>query len=154
MNSNILNTQIKKEQYGEKYHDHILEQYKLYVETTDKVSERRMAANTAFISIETLLLGTPAFFNSEKHIYAIAFALVGIFLSITLLSLLNRYRQLNSAKFNVVKKLEAQLPTAPFDEEWSELGREEKYRSLSACESALPILFAVLYCITLYGVLQ
>ena len=34
----------------------LLEQYKLYVEMTDRISQRRMNANTFFISVNTLLL--------------------------------------------------------------------------------------------------
>ena len=46
--------------YGKEYRNHILEQYKLYVEMADKISQRRLETNNFFVSVNTLLL---AFFT-------------------------------------------------------------------------------------------
>ena len=40
-----------------KYKDHVLEQYKLYVEMADRISARRSTANTFFLTLNTLLVG-------------------------------------------------------------------------------------------------
>ena len=48
--------QIKPEDYGPKYSEQLMEQYKLYVETADRVSERRSTANTFFLTANTLLI--------------------------------------------------------------------------------------------------
>ncbi len=42
--------------YGEHYHDHLLEQYKLHAQMTDKISERRQSANSSFLTINTALI--------------------------------------------------------------------------------------------------
>ena len=42
---------MKPEEYGDKYSDHLLEQYKLYVEMTDRVSQRRERSNQFFITL-------------------------------------------------------------------------------------------------------
>ena len=39
------------EEYGDKYPDHLLEQYKLYVEMTDRVSQRRERSNPFFMTL-------------------------------------------------------------------------------------------------------
>jgi hypothetical protein len=66
------------------------------------------------------------------------------------------YRQLNSAKFKVVHALEQMLPVAPFDAEWSALGRgmdARRYLPLTHVENWVPVCFGLLYVllgVTLY----
>ena len=47
---------MKKEEYGEKFHEHLLEQYKLYVEMADRVGTRRAQTNRFYISLLSGLL--------------------------------------------------------------------------------------------------
>ena len=42
---------MSPEEYGDKYSDHLPEQYKLYVEMTDRVSQRRERSNQFFITL-------------------------------------------------------------------------------------------------------
>src|SRR5215208_5295772 len=44
------------DEYGEEYQNHLLEQYKLYVQMADKVSERRQSANRFFLTVNTALI--------------------------------------------------------------------------------------------------
>ena len=39
------------EKYGDKFQDHLIEQYKLYVEMADRVSARRAQTNRFYISL-------------------------------------------------------------------------------------------------------
>lgn len=43
---NPLSVDAKRKSYGEKFHEHLLEQYKIYVEMMDRVSARRLQNNT------------------------------------------------------------------------------------------------------------
>ena len=58
MESNLSEKFIGKspEEYGEKYHEHLLEQYKLYVEMADRVSERRQTANNYLLTVNSILV--------------------------------------------------------------------------------------------------
>ncbi len=47
---------ISKNEYGGSYQDHLLEQYKLYVEMADRISERRANANSFFFTVITALI--------------------------------------------------------------------------------------------------
>ena len=47
---------MTKQEYGEKYDEHLLEQYKLYVEMTDQVSTRRAHTNRFYVSLLSGLL--------------------------------------------------------------------------------------------------
>jgi len=40
-NNGLEHLQIKPEEYGPEYRAHLMEQYKLYVEMADRVSQRR-----------------------------------------------------------------------------------------------------------------
>ena len=44
--------QNSKDEYGEDYASHLLEQYKLYVESAENISDRRQNANNFFITIK------------------------------------------------------------------------------------------------------
>ena len=48
---------VKKEEYGNEYNKHLLEEYKLYVNLMDKTSERRSSANTFFLTLNSAIIG-------------------------------------------------------------------------------------------------
>lgn len=52
---------IEEEEYGSKYKDHLFDQYKLYVEMTDRISQRRVLSNTFFLTANTGLLSVMSF---------------------------------------------------------------------------------------------
>lgn len=45
-----------KESYGAEFEKHLFEQYKLYVEMADRISARRMLANSFFVGVHTALI--------------------------------------------------------------------------------------------------
>lgn len=47
---------ITEENYGAEYKAHLFEQYKLYIESAEKISDRRQSANNYFIAINTALI--------------------------------------------------------------------------------------------------
>lgn len=147
---NISN--FSSDQYGEKYRDHVLEEYKLYVEMADKISQRRMDTNNFFVSANTLLIAVITFLNSWGKETSIITSIVGIVLSISWYFLLQSYRKLNSGKFLVIHKIEQLLPISMYDIEWNTLGRgkdHKKYWSISHLEKVLPIVFLIIYVLIL-----
>ena len=49
----------------EKYQEHLLEQYKLYVEMADRVSQRRLTTNSYFLSINSAILAFVGYITSK-----------------------------------------------------------------------------------------
>src|SRR5215208_410564 len=47
---------IPPDKYSGEYQNHLLEQYKLYVQMADKISDRRQAANSFFLTVNTALI--------------------------------------------------------------------------------------------------
>ena len=45
-----------EKEYGQEYKNHLLSQYQLYIESVEKISDRRQNANNYFITINTVLI--------------------------------------------------------------------------------------------------
>jgi len=46
----------EEKNYGDKYREHLFEQYRLYIGSAEKISDRRQNANSYFITINTALI--------------------------------------------------------------------------------------------------
>ncbi|CAM9873108.1 unnamed protein product [Ectocarpus fasciculatus] len=126
----------------------LLEQYKLYVEMADRVSQRRQAANRFYISLLSALGGLNLLLEKflETSTDTILWAVLTIIISVLWWFNINSYRQLNSGKFKVIHEMEQQLPFACYDKEWEHLGRGKQnklYRQLSKVEGYVPLLISI-----------
>lgn len=146
---------MRPEEYGENFQDHLLEQYKLYVQMADNVSERRDRSNAFYL---TLLSGLLVIVSAIVSIWGAdsvtaslmigVIGIVGIFLCIIWFFNIRSYRQLNGGKFRVIHLIERQLPFACYDEEWEVLGRSEdrrKYWPFTHVEKWVPVIMAIPY---------
>lgn len=132
----------------------LLEEYKLFVDTSEKLVARRQTVNTFFLSVNALLLSAIGMTAKEvitmriAFIGVIAISLAGILLCMAWRRLVHSYRQLNTGKFAVIHLLEQYLPAALFKAEWKALGEgkdKEKYIPFTKTEATIPIVFIVLY---------
>jgi hypothetical protein len=152
----LWNSEVDNEAYagvGEKYQAAVLEQYKLYVEMADRVSNRRGLTNTFFLTLNTAVFTVIGVFWTARPTispWALALPLVialgqcGAWWWIV-----RSYRLLNSAKFKVVAALEERLPARPYwRAEWFALGEGRnwrKYLPLTHLEQWIPVLFGLVY---------
>ncbi|HQQ98560.1 MAG TPA: hypothetical protein PLX35_14915 [Cyclobacteriaceae bacterium] len=140
--------------YGKNYKDHLLEQYKLYIEMTDKISDRRQTVNNFFLTITTAFIsaiGITGFFQQEKteiNKDFILFLTIGVVVSCYVwYRMIRSYKDLNSAKFKVIHEIEKQLPIRPFEAEWTALGRgknKRKYLPFSRIEMFIPLILGLI----------
>lgn len=137
-----------KETYGEKYQEHLWNQYKLYVEGADKISDRRQKANEFFLTINTALLG----FLGLKFIQSAFIITLVCFGAISLCyywyRLIVSYKNMNGGKFKVIHQIEKNLPLSLYDFEWEMLGRGENkklYLPFTHIELKIPLVFITLY---------
>ena len=150
---------MKHEEYGEDYRAHLLEQYKLYVEMADRVSQRRDQSNRFYVTIVSALAAivvVVARFSipvggASGALSDIGFLAIGLFgLALSGVWWLNirSYRTLNSAKFEIINRIEKRLPFAGYSEEWEILrpleGRKP-YLQLTRVEQFVPIIFMGLF---------
>lgn len=140
--------------YGGQYSDHLLEQYKLYVQMADNISARRSQSNKFYISLLSGFFAILAVISDQitvsSHLYIIifSFALLGVSLCILWYVNIRSFRQLNSGKFQVIHEMEAKLPFACYDREWDILGEgtdSKSYLQLTKVEVLIPFLFSFPY---------
>jgi hypothetical protein len=133
-----------------------LDLYKLAVEMADRISARRGAANTFFLTVNT---GLAALLGGTSLRWYVAAA--GIVFAFAWWWLLQSYRRLSSAKFQVINAIEPDLPTQLFSEEWKYLQATKKpmrlwpprqlwvwmngYHELGTVERVVPLAFAAIY---------
>lgn len=139
--------------YGPEYKSHLLEQYKLYIESAEKISDRRQNANNYFLTINTALISLLSLSFQVKILENLNWvkgllALVGIIICIIFWFLLRSYKQLNAGKFKVIHEIEKHLPLALYYYEWTilEEGRNKKvYYPFSHIELLIPWVFGLIY---------
>lgn len=145
-------------EYGDKYQDHLLEQYKLYVETSQHVSEKRQNSNNYLLTLNSTLVTLFVVFLSTfgHHRWNALVPATGLVICFLWYSLVDSYKDLNTAKFAVIHELENQLPVALFRHEWYVCGHnrkkkdkpvEDMYVPLTHLERWIPWMFAALYVI-------
>ena len=152
----------EKDEYGEEFAEHLIEEYKLYVQMTDNISARRAQANAFFISVLSALLlflslsGEGKLFDDIQNITFIAISLLSFLLCYIWHLNIQSYKQLNSAKFKVIHEIEQYLPYPCFDKEWDFAGRgkdKKKYRPLTQVENYVPLIMAIPFLVILiYGI--
>ena len=136
----------------EKYQDHLLQQYKIYLESAEHISARRQNANSFFVTINTAiiaLVGYVSLGSSSIRFYWLI-ALAGIAISFMWYRIICSYRDLNTAKFKVLHQIEKRLPLSPFDAEWEavERGKNPKlYLPFTHIEVGIPLVFIFLHVI-------
>ena len=151
--------QTSEAEYGDLYRQHLFDQYKLAVEMADRVSARRMQANTFFLTINTGLLTVFANLVKDKLITGFSGALPIIALLVFCFvwwRIVRSYRQLNSGKYAVILEMEKLFPAAPYAAEWVALGKgkdAKRYLPLTHVENWVPRLFGSLYLLLLVAVL-
>jgi hypothetical protein len=136
--------------YGDKYQDHLLEQYKLFVETSQHVSDKRQNANNYLLTLNSSLVTLFVTFLSTfgHHRWNVLIPIAGLLVCFIWHSLVESYKDLNAAKFRVIHELEEQLPVALFRYEWHVCGKgkdKDKYVPLTQLERWIPWMFGILY---------
>lgn len=138
-----------KESYGESFKADLFEQYKLYIESAEKISERRVSANNYLLTVNAFLVTLYGLLAASpyKGGWAVLVPVAGILVSLTWLRIITSYRDLNTVKFRVIHELEQEMPAALYHYEWhkAEEGRGSAYHPLTHLERWVPVIFMLLY---------
>lgn len=131
----------------------VLELYKMMVESSESLIQRRQKTNAFFITaigsmlaIAGLLTKTGTI-NGESIGILYGFAVVGLLLCNSWRNLIDNYGKLNAAKYEVILRLEKTFDAQIYSAEWIALGkgvRSRKYRSFTSTEKNVPLFFALL----------
>lgn len=132
----------------------LLEQYKIFLNTSEALVERRQSVNNFYISINTVIIslaGSIVAINIDfkyKMIIGIIVAFLGFILSISWMNILVSYGNLNSSKMKIISLIEKYLPASLYDTEWEALSdrlNNKKYISFTDNEKFIPKIFVQIY---------
>jgi len=152
---------VHKENHAERYIEHFLEQYRIYLHVFNGTSERRQKANEFFLGLNTAIMAFLGYIEVKQDA-AIPHApmvftlvpLVGVAICYCWFEIICSFKQLNRAKFKVIHRLERKLPAKMFETEWELLGRGKdrtKYNALSNIEKKIPLMFVILYLVIFFA---
>lgn len=138
-----------KEKYGENYDSHLIEMFKLYVDSAEKNSDRRQKANSYLLSINTAYIAILGAFSIKDVTTltwqsSLSLCLIGVSISVLWFVILKTYKRLNSAKFKVINSIAEHLPISPYSAEWVIL-KGQNHKSLSNLEQIVPLIFTGVY---------
>ena len=131
----------------------LLEQYKLFVGTSEALVSRRQQVNTFFLSVNSIILAAAGLLIRGQTAHSIAgpalvvLGLSGIVLCFAWRRMILSFGQLNRGKFDVIHALERRLPARIFAAEWAALGEGKdpsKYKPFTQTESLPPRIFGIL----------
>jgi len=137
------------------------EQYKLAVEMADRISARRLTANSFFLTLNTGIVAITGYLSLSANaklaieVYWVV-ALAGMVLCYMWYRLVCSYRDLNTAKFAVIHQIEKDLPYKIYDAEWEAVdrgGNPKKYLSFTKIEMSVPWVFFTIHIIVLIKVI-
>ena len=140
-----------RDAYGETFTADLLEQYKLYVQSAEHVSARRLASSRLLLALNAGLAALygirPEGFESGWVLLSVP--VLGIVVSYLWSRIIQSHRELNRVKFELIHELERHLPAAPYTCEWrlAEQGRGRSYRAVTDIERWLPWTFLALHVI-------
>lgn len=141
------------DKYGDRYVEHLLEQYKIYVASAEKISDRRQKTNEFFLGLNTALVALLGFVatkinQGEVISILVLSSIAGIIVCYLWYRIIRSYDGLNGGKFKVIHAIEERLPLALYDTEWEMLGRGENkktYWPFTKIERWVPWVFIIIY---------
>lgn len=132
----------------------LFDQYKLYVDMTDRMSARRALTNSFFLTINLAAMGavTSLAVKGPRE-WSALIPVVGLIILLSQcfvwFQTLRSYRMLNKAKYAVIEVLEDRLPARIYSKgEWGAYvrsGRRGKYLRLTTAEQMMPVIFSLGY---------
>lgn len=126
--------------------DILIIQWQTCVEMANSVSQRRDTMNNIFV---TLNLAIMAAVSMVWDIKSILILVAGCAICGLWILFIQNYKRLNTAKFEIINKMERDLPYQPFNIEWEKLKNNKEYKDSIKLERFLPIMFIILYIVTI-----
>lgn len=134
----------------------LLEQYKIFLQTSETLVARRQSVNSFYITVNSALISVFSviaalgFEVTMKCFIGAIFAMIGIILCISWMRILNSYGTLNASKMKIISLIEKQLPANLYDAEWraqSDKLNKRPYVSFTSSEIRIPKIFIGVYII-------
>ena len=129
--------------------DYLLETYRWYVDSAERVSNKRASVNSLLLGVNAALATYFSLVGPtmvENPVPNIVIPITGILLCLGWYLALANFRQMTAAKAQVIRRLEESLPATVYAEERKMVEQSgQSIRPLVRIGNAMPGLFAVLY---------
>ncbi|WP_038002452.1 TIR domain-containing protein [Teredinibacter turnerae] len=118
----------------------LLEQYKIMVASTEKVTDQRMRVNNLFFTVTSsilsvsLVVGKAFEFSLAGSLGMLVLSIMAFVVTFFWEKLVRSYGTLNTGKFTVIDQIEKQLRTNMFEQEWIILQHQIGYDSNTETE--------------------
>jgi hypothetical protein len=128
------------------------------VSSTEKVTDSRLKVNNLFLTVSSTIisigfvLGKTFGFTLPVLIVMLVLTALALLISYSWEKLINSYALLNKGKFRVIDKIEKQLRTNMFEDEWEILTQDIKYKPNSETEKNIVKYFRIF--IIILGILE
>jgi len=136
----------------EKKLDLVMEEYKLLVESINKLNDTRESSNNFWITLNGLGLSAVAYLRdaqgfpqSHKPAFLITIILFGVFFCLTWLGYLGTIKRSVGIRTKALIELEERLPTPLFSKIFLHTKQQEGSDALTPKEMLVPILFLISY---------
>lgn len=132
-----------------------IEQYKIMVSSTEKVTDARMKVNNLFFTITSSILSVAFVLGKTYSFIPLSVLAMTVLTVLALLTtffwdkLVNSYGNLNTGKFKVIDRIEKELRTNMFEEEWRILTQEINYEPNTRTETKIVERFRLFIFLTL-----
>lgn len=132
-----------------------IEQYKIMVSSTEKVTDARMKVNNLFFTITSSILSVAFVLGKTYSFVPLSILAMAVLTSLALLTtyfwdkLVSSYGKLNTGKFKLIDRIEKELRTNMFEEEWRILTQEIEYEPNTRTETKIVERFRFFIFITL-----
>lgn len=132
------------------YQKNIFDQYIMFAEIADRVTERRNQMNAFFITINVVLVTIIGFFYEQevgfsRKPFTFLVLLAALALCVLWSSMLISYRKLSKSKYRIItEEYEPKLPSKPFTSEW-QLCKQYKRPEFTLIEFFIPYIFGLIY---------
>ena len=139
----------------DKYLNHLIEQYEIYVEMTDRLSARRMVVNNFFTTLMSASAVAytvgPNYFKDTglDAPFQMGIALASCLFAILWRQTIVHYKELAAAKFAVIQDIELLLPAQAYTAEYMYFSRDQVanknwlFGTLSEMEAVIASIAAI-----------
>ncbi|MCY4490826.1 MAG: hypothetical protein OXC46_05100 [Thaumarchaeota archaeon] len=135
---------IRKGSYNDSFTTALIEQYKMYVQTADNVSARRIATSRYLLTLNVALIAVYGFqlSISSQWYFTFLVPVTGVIVSLLWYMIIKSHHDLNKIKFKLIHELEKNLPAALFTQEYMVgEGSDKSYTKVTDIEKLIPFLF-------------
>ena len=134
--------------------DLLFEQYKMFLQTSEDLVNRRQSVSNFYISVNSAIIAIYSTVlamsdkTSWRFVACLGFPLIGVILCSSWIKILRSYGNLNASKMRIISIIEKKLPASLYDAEWriqSDKLNAKPYISFTEAEVKIPKLFIIVY---------